>query len=132
MKYIILFLFFNLFCFSQTKYEGSGAEKVQFAKSQLEAEYLAKEDINNQNIYIFLQGGITPIVYPTDKYFEKSYKIIFNEEGCTGSEYSKYYNCIIFNYLTKTFGNKWTKEIRKDANGFKEWKKKKLKPILNI
>lgn len=46
-----------------------------------------------------------------------------------GSEFSIYYNFIIYEYLSKTFGNKWITEIRNDAIGFKEWKKRTNKPI---
>ena len=131
MKYCIFFLFFNLFSFCQTNYEPTGAEKIHFINSQLEAELLAKEDISKQNIYIFIQADFAPIIYSTDKYFEKNFKIKFIYQGCIKSEFVIYYNLIIFDYLDKTFDKKWKKEIRKDAIGFKNWKSKKMKTILN-
>lgn len=121
MKHIATLLLFTLFCYGQNDIKTHN-EHLSFG-NKIEAETSAKEDINNNNIFIYLNGGLTPIFYPTDKIFEKKYSIKFNEQGCTGSEFSIYYNYIIYNHLSKTFGKKWIKEIRKDAIGFKEWKK---------
>ena len=58
-----------------------------------------------------------------NKTFEDKYNIKFYEQGCIGSNCAKEYNEIIFDYLFKKYGKKWTKQIRKDVIGFKNWKK---------
>ncbi|GAA4771358.1 MULTISPECIES: hypothetical protein [Flavobacterium] len=121
MRYIIIFLLFNLFSFGQSKIKTYN-EHISFA-NKIEAETFAKEDIKNNSIFIYLKIGWGPMVYNTDKDFETKYNIQFNDEGCTGSKFSIYYNFIIYAHLSKNFGKKWEKEIRKDVIGFKEWKK---------
>ena len=127
MKHIATFFLFTLFCYGQNDKKMYN-EHLSFGDN-IEAETSAKDDIKNNNIFIYLNGGLTPIFYPNDKSFEERYSIKFYEEGCIGSEFSIYYNFIIYEYLSKTFGNKWITEIRNDAIGFKEWKKRTNKPI---
>jgi hypothetical protein len=122
MKHIVTLLLFSLFCYGQNDIKIYN-EHLSFG-DKIEAETFAKEDIKNNNIFIYLKSGWGPMVYTTDKDFETKYNIQFNDEGCTGSEFSIYYNFIIYTHLSKTFGKKWKKEIRKDAIGFKEWKKR--------
>lgn len=86
------------------------------------------QDKNNHIIRLFLQGGIAPVVYTNDKEFEKKYDVFFYDFGCV----APYDNCVIrynrnaFDYLTRTYGKKWMKEMRKDVIGFKQWKSRKL------
>ena len=80
-------------------------------------------DIKAKKPTILLQGGIAPIVYTTDKSFENRYKISFNDFGCVAGDRQECliaYNKTIFDYLDKTFGKKWRKEIRKDAIGLRD------------
>ena len=84
---------------------------------------IVEEDIKNERVFIFLNGGASPIRFSTDDSFEKKYNIYFFEQGCINSLCAESYNMIIFDYLKKTYGKKWMKEIRDDAVGFKKWKK---------
>jgi hypothetical protein len=84
---------------------------------------IVEEDIKNEYVFIFLNGGASPIRFSTDESFEKKYNIYFYEQGCINSLCAESYNMIIFDYLKKAYGKKWTKEIRDDAVGFKKWKK---------
>lgn len=69
-----------------------------------------------------LQLFIRPTVF-----FEKKFKVYYYEQGCVGpdNELMKEYNYVIFNYLSDTYGKKWKREIRKDAIGLRQWKRKK-------
>ena len=84
---------------------------------------IVEEDIKNERVFIFLNGGASPIRFSTDESFEKKYNIYFYEQGCINSLCAESYNMIIFDYLKKAYGKKWMKEIRDDAVGFKKWKK---------
>ena len=84
---------------------------------------IVEEDIKNEYVFIFLNGGASPIRFSTDESFEKKYNIYFYEQGCINSLCAESYNMIIFDYLKKAYGKKWMKEIRNDAVGFKKWKK---------
>ncbi|MBW2962544.1 hypothetical protein [Mesonia aestuariivivens] len=104
----------------------SGPAKLLFTKKS-EISNLAKQDIENGNPFLLLQGGIAPVIIATDPQFEDKYKIYFYEYGCTGPDQSliEDYNKEIFSYLTDQYGKKWIKEVRDDVVGLNEWKKLK-------
>ena len=82
----------------------------------------ALNDIQNKNPSILMQGGIVSVVKASDKDFEKKYKVSFWDFGCVVSDDIECliaYNKTIFEYLDKTFGKVWRKEIRKDVIGFR-------------
>lgn len=126
---IVTLLIVTKFSFGQSEtnnetYLSSNLYLITLGYSDCDKIYnLIQEDIQNNSIFILLQSGISPIVYSTDIVFEKKYNLHFIDEGCVSSFCAKEYNFLIFDYLYKTFGKKWMKEIRKDAIGFKEWKK---------
>ena len=140
---IILTLIFSISSFAQEKgqeeivfsrignltdeqIDSSGPAKLLFAKKS-EIRNLAKQDIENGNPFLLLQGGIAPVIIATDPQFEDKYKIYFYEYGCTGPDQSlmEDYNKLIFSYLTDQYGKKWIKEVRDDVVGLNEWKKLK-------
>ncbi len=128
MKYLIFFLTITNLCLSQTKsfdeaYKKSNISKVLMESDCENVKRFADEDIKNENTFLFLQGGIAPIIYSTDKNFENNYNLYFYDQGCIGSECVENYNYKVFD-LYKTFGKNWIKTIRKDVLGFKSWKKK--------
>lgn len=127
MKIIFTFFLITHFCFGQNKsddsFNESGALKTEMSSDCINVKGFADTDIKNNNIYILLQGGISPVVFPKDKIFEKNFNIRFHDQGCIGSRCSETYNQYIFDYLYKKYGTKWMKEIRKDVLGFKKWKK---------
>lgn len=107
-------------------YENSTVVKIMYANPETcdEIEDWAKADIANNTMFLFLQGGIAPIIYSTDKDFEKQYRVYFYDFGCVAPDYSCVvkYNCLMFDSLTEKYGKKWIKKIRKDVIGFKDWK----------
>ncbi|WP_304196805.1 hypothetical protein [Flavobacterium alvei] len=129
MKQLLILLFLSNLAFGQSKklsdevINNSGASKINFIEDCNEVNKLAKTDIKNETIFLFLQSGEVPIIYSKDVTFEKEYNIKFYEQGCIGSNCTKEYNKIIFNYLLNKYGKKWIKQIRKDVIGFKDWKK---------
>ena len=126
MKKLLFLLLFCNFCFAQTKQlvtKPSGAQKTLDSKNCKDVAKYAQMDINDNNISLFLQGGIAPSIDPTDLIFEKKYSLKFDDLGCMANKCAERYNHIIFNYLSKTYGEKWTKEIQKEVLGFKKWKK---------
>lgn len=86
----------------------------------------AKQDIENGIPNIFLKSGIAPVVFSTDSIFENKYKVIYNEQGCSGAEKElvQLYNHEIFDYLFTKYGKEWILEIRQDVIGLKAWKSK--------
>ena len=80
-------------------------------------------DIKSKKPTILLQGGIVSVIKITDKSFEVKYKISFRDLGCVIPEKIEClvaYNRTIFEYLDKTYGKEWRKEIRRDAIGLKD------------
>ncbi|MFC5269068.1 hypothetical protein [Adhaeribacter terreus] len=90
------------------------------------AKNFAQQDIKNDSAFIYVLGGIAIIEYTTDEAFEKRYNVRFHSYGCNSAQQQCLinYNWLIFDYLETKFGKIWRKEIRKDAVGFKEWKRK--------
>lgn len=107
-------------------FNNSGLIQLTFISSEADAVQLAKYDLERGTPYINLQGGISPKFYKSDSVFEKTFHVFYFEHGCTSPvyEFMEVYNFVIFNHLSATYGNKWMKKIRKDAIGFKVWKKK--------
>jgi hypothetical protein len=82
----------------------------------------ALKDIQSNRPAILLQSGIAPVVYTADKDFEERYKVTFYDFGCVAADRQECltaYNKIVFEYLDKTYGKKWRREIRRDAIGLK-------------
>jgi len=100
--------------------------KINFVENIQEAKNLAKTDIANKTPFLFIHGGWAPVVYATDKSFEKKYNAYFSDFGCTSPDQDllSAYNFTVFKYLDDQFGKRWRKEIRKDVIGFNEYKKK--------
>ena len=89
-----------------------------------------KSDIDNKTIILFLESGEVPKVYANDKNFENKYGIYFYDFGDVGMPDYKCvikYNYLVFDYLTKVYGKRWKKEIRKDIIGLSKWQPDKFK-----
>lgn len=136
MKSIPLFLMLIFWCnFSMAQpkkltdedYNQSSLGSLDFVKTSEEAYQLSVEDIKRGTPFILLQGGIAPISYPSDEEFENRFGVYYFEQGCVVSDFklTKAYNSAVFDHLDKNFGKSWRNQIRKDAIGFKEWKKEK-------
>ncbi len=84
-----------------------------------------ESDFANGIVFLFLQGGVAPISYKSDKSFERKYGIYFYDFGCimASEKCTIKYNSKVFDYLTEKNGRKWLKKIRKDVIGLKEWKR---------
>ena len=62
-----------------------------------------------------------------DLVFAKKYNIHFHDFGCIAPTNFKEYetkNQLVFEYLNKTYGKQWQKEIKQSVMGFEKWKKK--------
>jgi hypothetical protein len=99
--------------------------KLNFIQISENARIIAKEDISKSSIYIFLKGGICPLVYTTDSAFMAKHNVMYYDFGCLPPPIDNIenYNFEIFIFLRASFGKKWIKEIRKDAVGLKKWRK---------
>jgi hypothetical protein len=136
LKFGILIIFFlaSSLTFGQNReltddeYNNSTAGKIKFVNPETceQIDEWIKADFENNNVYLFLQGGIAPVEYTTDKNFENKYGVYFFDFGCVppSEECVIEYNSQVFDYLTKKYGKKWKREIRDDVIGFKEWKSK--------
>ncbi len=79
-------------------------------------------NIANNNMFVLLPGGIAGSeIFDSDTTFEYKYKVTYQSNGCVFSfdDNETEYNLTIFEYLDKTYGNSWRKEIRQDAIGLK-------------
>ena len=136
MKTIIIIglVFGTAICSGQTikltdeQINQSGVNRLIFTDDIEKAKELSRQDIANGTPFILLFSGIAPITYLNDTTFERKYESFYYEFGCNGpmdDKYLKAYNEVTFEYLKNNYGTKWTKEIRKDVIGFKDWKKRK-------
>ena len=86
-----------------------------------------KIEINSKTKTIYVLGGIASVITKEDLAFAKKYNIHFHDFGCIAPTNFKEYetkNELVFEYLNKTFGKQWQKEIKPSVLGFKKWKKK--------
>ena len=83
---------------------------------------MALKDIIKGKPKLLLAGGIAPVIYETDKTFQIKYGVSFFDYGCVSpsQECMLAYNKTVFEYLDKTYGKDWRKEIRKDIIGLKD------------
>lgn len=119
----LIWLFFiqTLLVFGQSRiltdddYNKSGAIKLTFVATKTEAIELAKYDIEKGTLFIFLQSGISPVVYTTDSVFENKFKVFYYGQGCVGPDHElmKEYNYVIFKYLTDTHGKNGEEKLEK-------------------
>ncbi len=137
MKQIICYLLFILSSaallsqsqnVTDSQINSSAAAKIMFVTNVTEAQSSAKKDIENNTPFLFTSGGIAPIIYSTDKEFERKYSVYFYDIGCIApdEEIMIEYNKIVFDLLDSKFGKNWRREIRLDILGFKEFRK--IKP----
>lgn len=106
----------------------STVTKLKFADTITCAEIdgWLKSDIKNHTIFLFLQGGIAPVIYSEDSIFENKYGVYFYDFGCISPDYKCVikYNERVFEYLTNTYSKRWKKKLRKDIIEFSQWKAK--------
>ena len=122
-------LFFLLFICSLSRGQATfsngskqtGAQKTLESNTCKDIVSFANEDIKRNQITLFVQGGIAPIISKNDPIFEKKYKIKYNDLGCIGNKCTELYNQTIFDHLTKVFGNRWIKTVQTNTVGFKKW-----------
>jgi hypothetical protein len=86
-----------------------------------------KIEINSKTKTIYVLGGIASVITKDDLAFAKKYNIQFHDFGCiapTNFEEYEAKNALVFEYLNKSYGNQWQKEIKPSVMGFEKWKKK--------
>jgi len=86
-----------------------------------------KIEINSKTKTIYVLGGIASVITKDDLAFAKKYNIQFHDFGCiapTNFEEYEAKNTLVFEYLNKSYGNQWQKEIKPSVMGFEKWKKK--------
>ena len=86
-----------------------------------------KIEINSNTKTIYVLGGIASVITKEELAFAKKYNVKFHDFGCiapTNFEEYETKNELVFEYLNKTYGNQWQKEIKPSVMGFEKWKKK--------
>jgi len=86
-----------------------------------------ESDLKSKKLTIYLLGGIVPVIKEKDLEFEKHYKINYQDFGCTAPmnfEFYEHYNLLVFDFLSKEYGNDWIASANKNAFGLKKWKEK--------
>lgn len=82
----------------------------------------ALRDIRKGRAALLVQGGFAPVFYASDQDFSEKYKIGYDVFGCVApadEECLKLYNRAIFEYLDRSFGKAWRRDVRKDVIGLK-------------
>lgn len=86
-----------------------------------------KIEINSNTKTIYVLGGIASVLTKEDLAFAKKYNIQFHDFGCiapTNFEEYETKNELVFEFLNKTYGSQWQKEIKPSVLGFDKWRKK--------
>ena len=86
-----------------------------------------KIEINSNTKTIYVLGGIASVITKEDLAFTKKYNVQFHDFGCiapTNFEEYETKNELVFEYLNKTYGKQWQKEIKQSVMAFEKWKKK--------
>jgi hypothetical protein len=86
-----------------------------------------KIEVNSNTKTIYVLGGIASVITKEDLAFAKKYNVKFHDFGCiapTNFEEYETKNELVFEYLNKSYGNQWQKEIKASVLGFEKWKKK--------
>ena len=86
-----------------------------------------KIEVNSKTKTIYVLGGIASVITKEDLAFAKKYNIQFHDFGCIAPTNFKEFetkNELVFEYLNKTYGKQWQKEIKSSVLGFEKWKKK--------
>ena len=85
-----------------------------------------KIEINSNTKTIYVLGGIASVITKEDLVFAKKYNIQFHDFGCIAPTNFKEFetkNELVFEYLNKTYGKQWQKEIKPSVLGFLKWRK---------
>lgn len=101
--------------------------RLKFLENCDNAYIIAEQDILSNEAKILIVGGIAPTIYSTDNDFETKYQITYSDYGdlSANDECMYNYNSKVFDYLTEKYGKKWSKEVRSDVYGLKQWNKQK-------
>lgn len=86
-----------------------------------------KIEINSNTKTIYVLGGIASVITKEDLAFAKKYNVQFHDFGCvapTNFEEYETKNALVFDFLNRTYGKQWQKEIKPSVLGFEKWKKK--------
>lgn len=86
-----------------------------------------KIEINSTTKTIYVLGGIASVITKEDLAFAKKYNVHFHDFGCVAPTNFKEYetkNIIVFEFLNKSHGEQWQKEIKPSVLGFEKWKRK--------
>lgn len=85
-------------------------------------KYKAIYDIRYDRPKLLISGGIAPFVCVGQVKFEQKYGIKYHAFGCISPGYKcmEEYNQTVFDFLDRTQGRKWRKEVRKDVVGLKK------------
>lgn len=77
-----------------------------------------ENDLKDNNIKIYVMGGIAAVITLEDRDIAKKYGFDFHDFGCLAPDlnYYKAYNKCVVSYLNKKHGKGWQKDIRKNLN----------------
>ena len=84
-------------------------------------------EVNQNTKVIYILGGIASVITKEDLAFAKRHNLRFKDFGCLAPADFEFYeakNDLVFDYLNKTYGKQWQKEMKLNAMGFEKWKKK--------
>ena len=123
---IALLLCLNVSIYSQTQqFKVHGKERSAADADQNDPNKKFENDLKNESLRIYVQGGIVSVIRPEDKTFGTKYNITYHDFGCViPPDLHVYiqYNKLVFQHLTAKFGEDWQKQVNKSAIGFQNQK----------
>ena len=126
MKNILIVLVLCLYvsAYGQTqKFKVDGKENTSADVDQNDPNKKFENDLKNESLHSYVQGGIVSVIRSEDKTFEKKYHVTYHDFGCVippNLHVYIQYNKLVFKHLTTKFGEDWQKEVSKSAIGFSE------------
>lgn len=120
MKSLFLALLISSSLFAQEEKNPVKCNRHEVISAKMNFE----EDLKQNKITIYLQGGIVSVVKKNDLEFALNHGISYHDFGCMAPgniSYYEKYNQNVFNYLLRKFGKKWISEMNSNAFGFQKW-----------
>ncbi len=102
-------------------FQVSNAQNIVVSEKE-RAEKQFEIDAKNNQLKIYVQGGIVPVIKKEDVDFAEKHGFYYHEFGClapANRDYYEHYNQCVFGYLTQKFGTEWKNKCSMSSIGFK-------------
>lgn len=121
LKLILASILMCMSCFSFAQKTKTPDPSIPCSKGQaIAAKRNFENDLKNNTIKLYLQGGIISVINKEDLLFQKDYSIQYKDFGCVAPaniSFYEAYNYQVFHYLSEKFGNNWKEKLNINAFG---------------